>query len=322
MKQVSEATTQAERAIARGTMMEVPGVDYVPKIVPVDVTPINLYKAMHKARAEMQVISKSRVNREQGYKYASIADDLEAIQEALNNNGLLVFNDVVETEYLDTRTTRNGHTEYPCRVKLRTTCVHVNSGESMCVYSRGEGQDNRDKAYYKAVTGARKFCLRNLFNLATDDDPELEPKHSHLDERVPQDQPAQQQAKRPPAKPPAAKPASPPDDPAELEKAKLQIRGLPLEKALAIIDVAESVELLEFAVDGLVGGAIYKTLPDWAQVIAAVRERYGKLTTAADNKKYTDFLAKMKGHSDKWKLDQAAVETFQPEPTKEEAPQA
>lgn len=133
-----------------------------------------LYMAVHKARAAMPTVKKSGRNTYDKYDYATLADYLEAIQKPLDDNGLIVVSHIDEITWMQDRETQTGKYEKVCRIMLRTTVIHAESGESMSVSVLGEGQDRGDKAFYKADTGARKYALANLFNLATDDDPETD----------------------------------------------------------------------------------------------------------------------------------------------------
>lgn len=263
--------------------------------------------ALMLAQSEFPDIPKDQTNTFYNTRYASLDSIVSTTRPALTKYKLVANHRVEDTE--------DG-------VRVTAVLKHVPSKEERtnslsCICNRNDPQKMGS-----AITYLRRYTFSGLLGITPDEDDDGNAAKPTA-ESQPKKTSAPPPAKQPPAKaPPASKPATPPDDPAELEKAKLQIRGLPLDKALQIINVAESVELLELAVDGLVGGAVYQTLPEWAQVIAAVRERYGKLTTAADNNRFTDFLQKMKGHAEKWKLDQAAVETFQKEPPAEEASQS
>jgi hypothetical protein len=136
--------------------------------------PTRLYVAMQKARAGMAVVGKSGFNKFDNYPYATLADYLAAIKKPLDETGLIIVNSIDEITWLDDRMTERGKAEKVCRIMLRATVIHAESGESMSVTVLGEGQDRGDKAFYKADTGARKYALANLFNLATDEDPETD----------------------------------------------------------------------------------------------------------------------------------------------------
>lgn len=129
---------------------------------------------MHRARSAMPMVAKGGENKYDHYTYATLADYIEAIQKSLDDNGLIVVSHIDEINWLDNRVTQQGKAEKVCRIMLRTTVIHAESGEQMAVTVLGEGQDRGDKAFYKADTGARKYALANLFNLATDDDPETD----------------------------------------------------------------------------------------------------------------------------------------------------
>lgn len=134
--------------------------------------PLALYKAMHAARAGMPIVPKTGHNKFDDYHYSQISDFIQAIQEHLNQFGLLVMFDPLKHEWLEDRTTSQGKLEHCVRVLLKGTVIHVETGEEKSTEMWGEGQDRGDKAYYKANTGARKYALANLFNLASGDDPE------------------------------------------------------------------------------------------------------------------------------------------------------
>lgn len=167
--------------------------------------PLALYKAMHAARAKMPIVPKTGHNKFDDYHYSQIEDYVNATQQHLSEFGLLVIFDPVKHEWLDDRTTEKGKLEHVVRVLLRGTCIHVESGEERSTEMWGEGQDRGDKAFYKANTGARKYALANLFNLASGDDPEThspetvakQQGQNPFRERGAQRRPTQQ--KRPPA---------------------------------------------------------------------------------------------------------------------------
>lgn len=306
--QVSEATIQAEAAIA-GATMEPVNVTYGVKAGPVDAPPIRLYTAMQAARAKMAVVAKSGFNKFDNYSYATLIDYVDAIQGPLDAHGLLVTNDVIHHEFLPDRPTKSQGIEHVVRITLRTRVIHCDTGEWMHIETLGEGQDRGDKAYYKAVTGARKYALAMLFNLATDDDPETD-SHENEPGKPAAKPPVPAAAPHPAAKQAAA--ANPEDTPEKMAEARGRIAALTLEQVLALVNTASTVGLLSLIVDGVAEGPVYKVLPEWEQVIVAIRNRYIAIRVEGDDAKFSEFLAKMKGHRAKLDLDKQAVETFQP----------
>jgi hypothetical protein len=189
----------------------------------------------------------------------------------------------------------------------------------MSVKVLGEGQDRGDKAFYKADTGARKYALANLFNLATDDDPETD-----SPETVPPRQPAPPVQKResqpqPPAKPSGAPPtqdAAPKSDMAEIARHQVQMKGWQLDKILDLANAAETVENLEFVIDGAEDGDAWYELDQRAKLFGVVRERYKAIISKAPAKKRDGaaedrFKQKMLAHKTKLELDQGFEEMNQ-----------
>lgn len=134
--------------------------------------------AMVAASTELKLVGKTGNNTYDKYTYAKLDDYVNLVQPVLAKHGLLPMTSVPEVESLPERTTKNGGKEYPVRVKLRITVIH-SSGQWVECEGAGEGQDRADKGLYKAVTGARKYALACLFNLATSDDPESDESVGH-----------------------------------------------------------------------------------------------------------------------------------------------
>lgn len=273
--------------------------------------PVNLFKAMHKARAAMGLVAKGGHNKFDRYDYAKLDNYIDVMQGPLNDNGLIIINNIDSIEWCEDRVTKQGGAEKVCRVRLRSEVVHVDSGESTAIVVMGEGQDRGDKAAYKAYTGARKYALANLFNLATGDDPEVDSHDSTENPFRREQRPAE----------PAAKPAQEPQPPskpapanAEVEQRKAQMKGWPLDKLTALINAAESIPLLDFVVDGAEGGDVWESLVGREALITAIREQliklFDTLPAAQRNGALEDaFKNKMRRHCAKLDLDKQFAET-------------
>jgi len=148
----------------------------------------NIAKALAAFNAANPLIPKSGVNSRLNYSYATLEDFLRIIPSVLKLFELSVLTTVEMVVDLPARGAKGE--QNACRVQLRLTLVH-SSGESVQVLAWGEGQDHGDKAVYKAITGARKYGLACLLNLATSDDPERD---TRIDDEAP----------HPPPKPTAA----------------------------------------------------------------------------------------------------------------------
>lgn len=133
--------------------------------------PQQVNEALVKVQRTMAKVAKSGENKFDNYKYATLEDYINATHKALNDNGFALTSSVDELLVGEPRTTARGGTEYVTRVKMSFTLHHV-SGGAITTTAWGEGQDRADKGCYKAITGARKYGLAALLNLATSDDPE------------------------------------------------------------------------------------------------------------------------------------------------------
>lgn len=154
---------------------------------------LKLYSALAKCQAECGAAAKSGHNKFDGYKYAMLEDYCEVIREPMAKNGLAISIEVGAVERLPERTTAAGKKEQAVQVMIQGTLTHE-SGESAVYQCFGEGQDRSDKAIYKAITGAKKYLLSNVFNVPTSDDPE---KDSDAERDGEKGKPEPRQAERP-----------------------------------------------------------------------------------------------------------------------------
>jgi hypothetical protein len=128
-------------------------------------------EALAKAQAQCKPVAKSGFNKYDNYAYSMHEDYVTASRDALSSNELSIVYSIKEYKHLEQRITKNGGKENVIEVILTARALH-SSGEWLEVDYTGEGQDRSDKAGYKATTGAKKYALAGLLNLATTDDPE------------------------------------------------------------------------------------------------------------------------------------------------------
>jgi hypothetical protein len=129
---------------------------------------------LNKIMAGVGYIQKRNENKFQKYNYASEADFIEALRPLLVENGIVALPSVVEHSTVPAGETKSGTAQFLTTILLETVFVDTESGESITVRSIGQGMDSGDKGPYKATTGANKYCLFKLFQIATGDDPETE----------------------------------------------------------------------------------------------------------------------------------------------------
>ncbi len=131
-----------------------------------------LFKKLLQVQQRLKPIAETGKNTYQRYTYATALDILEPVKRTCNELGLFIYLDVTSSE-IEPGKAR-------CTVKL--TAVDCETGESLSINSYGYSEDwsykeNRatgDKAIYKAITGATKYAVREMFLLGSTDDPEKE----------------------------------------------------------------------------------------------------------------------------------------------------
>jgi len=120
--------------------------------------------------SEVGHVQKTGHNSFSRYSYASDADLLRALQPSMAKHGLMMH--PVRVERSDsTRKNAKGKEEDRCDLLVTYILTHT-SGESIEIQSPGTGMDSLDKAPYKAMTGAYKYALRQLFAVPTGNDAE------------------------------------------------------------------------------------------------------------------------------------------------------
>lgn len=120
---------------------------------------------------EVQYIQKRGKNKFHNYTYATEADVNEKVREELSKRKVVMMPNLLEHHMRET-TTRNGNTEYIVLVIMDFNFMDAETGETLTIGMRGEGQDVGDKAIYKAISGCQKYALLKAFMIPSGDDPE------------------------------------------------------------------------------------------------------------------------------------------------------
>lgn len=117
-----------------------------------------------------------------GYTYATEADVLEKVRPAMIENGLILIPSLDG----DTRVDEHGNTH----LVVAYTLAHVSGAiwpEKIRIPGCGGDKSKAgvvgDKGTYKAMTGANKYLLTKLFQIATGDDPEVDSPETKPDAR-------------------------------------------------------------------------------------------------------------------------------------------
>lgn len=116
-------------------------------------------------------IAKNGKNNFHNYKYATSADVLEKVNNALTKNGIasIVTSELIKLENVQTA---KGNIEHLATVKIEVTLIDKDSGEMFKFTGLGSGQDSGDKAVMKAQTAAIKYAYLLSLAISTGDDPE------------------------------------------------------------------------------------------------------------------------------------------------------
>ncbi len=109
-----------------------------------------------------------------GYTYASEADLIASLRPCMLAHDLTLTPLNAEVVFQDQYPVKDGTMNRVC-LRVAYRLAHAESGEHLTVVTIGEGADRGDKAVPKALTGAYKYALRQLFGVETGDDPDATP---------------------------------------------------------------------------------------------------------------------------------------------------
>ena len=130
-----------------------------------------IYQLIPKVMAEIGAVSKDRKNEQQKYSFRGIEDFYKAAHPALIAHGVFCVPEVTE-HAVETFTKTN---DFGKSTTWRHVTIKVRhrfygpAGDYVDVVTMGEGLDNSDKATNKAMSGAMKYALIELFSVPTED---------------------------------------------------------------------------------------------------------------------------------------------------------
>lgn len=135
----------------------------------------NINEAIHEIYKKVGYVQKNgKVSVGGGYRYAGEADLIAALRPAMNEHQVTVSVHALESSVSRNVIKKQNGEALVSSVSVRATVrfTHAPSGSFIDVQAIGEGNDNGDKASYKAMTGAYKYALRQTFCIETGDDPD------------------------------------------------------------------------------------------------------------------------------------------------------
>jgi len=130
-----------------------------------------LYGKIAAVAAAVSRIPKNGRNEFHRYNYATESDITDGLRELLNANGLAFLPPSVISWERD-EAADNPKIGPRTRVQVQFALGCADTGETFTTILWGEANDNADKGFYKAYTGAVKYYLMKTFLIATGDDPE------------------------------------------------------------------------------------------------------------------------------------------------------
>jgi hypothetical protein len=134
---------------------------------------MTLHQKLGEVRKRIGYVQKRGYNERNNYTYVTAADIAGTVGDFLAELGVVIIPRLESITYEQPLPCRPNAVRV-ARVIMAYAFTDVNNREEVTVKVAGEGVDAGDKAPYKAMSGALKYALLQLFLLATGDDPEDE----------------------------------------------------------------------------------------------------------------------------------------------------
>ena len=136
--------------------------------------PPKIYAAIAGVINDIGVVSKDKVNKQQGFKYRSVDDVYSVLNPALAKNKVFILPEIME-ERREIGTSKSGGRVVSVILKMKYT-VYAEDGSHIETILKGEAMDTGDKAINKAMAIAYKYLCFQLFCIPVEDmdDPDAE----------------------------------------------------------------------------------------------------------------------------------------------------
>lgn len=134
---------------------------------PEQAKPLSLDEKILAIQDAIKKLKKTGANKDQGYKYLTIEDAVDATRREMISHGLLLIPGAFDepTRYDDGK-------GFTFIIYIEWVLKDLASSESRTWKIPGAGWDYHDKGVPKAITGSRKTALILIFNLPIGDNPE------------------------------------------------------------------------------------------------------------------------------------------------------
>ncbi len=119
---------------------------------------------------DIKGIEKNRKNEAMGYTYRGIDDVYNELHGLFSKHGVLVIPEVASYDTKEREVLRNGRKLTAVHVYVQVKYTFVDeTGNKMSTVMSGEGIDTGDKGLYKALSGAQKYLLLQMFLIPTEE---------------------------------------------------------------------------------------------------------------------------------------------------------
>lgn len=136
-----------------------------------------IYTLLSRVMADIGAVGKDQFNSQQHYKFRGIDDVYNAVQPALVRHGIIPVPTVDDHQLREVRTSK-GNPAAHVTLRLRVD-LFAPDGSSVTASAFGEGLDVSDKATNKAMSGAYKYVLFQLFCIPTEES--KDPERDHIE---------------------------------------------------------------------------------------------------------------------------------------------
>jgi len=133
--------------------------------------PKNIHEAILAVMSQVGYVQKQKASG-LSYTFAGEAALIAALRPWLVEYGIYMsvieIKDIAQIQY----TTKSGASMFKTQLTAVVRFTHAPSMTLIDVMATGEGGDNGDKGFNKALTGAYKYAIRETFMIETGDDPD------------------------------------------------------------------------------------------------------------------------------------------------------
>ena len=135
---------------------------------------LGIYKAITGVMADVGAVGKNGLNRQQGFKFRSIDDVMNALHPAMVKNKVFIVPEILE-QTREVKTMKSGAELMFSLCKIKYT-FFAEDGSFVEAVVIGEGMDSGDKATNKAMAIAYKYACFQVFCIPTEEmaDPDRE----------------------------------------------------------------------------------------------------------------------------------------------------